>query len=84
MYNLFSKNVRWQKKIKSYHNMYTDEQVRIIKTLREDDVKWSTIAKVVQKSEGALMSWWNRNRLLVDLNRSFSCIRGQPKSTFLL
>jgi hypothetical protein len=47
--------------------MYTDEQVRIIKTLREDDVKWSTIAKAVQKSEGALMTWWNRNRLLVDL-----------------
>jgi hypothetical protein len=47
--------------------MYTEEQVRIIKVLRGDDVKWSTIAKVIQKSEATLMSWWSRNRLLVDL-----------------
>lgn len=47
--------------------MYTEEQVRIIRILREDEVKWSTISKVIQKSEAALKTWWVRNRLLVDL-----------------
>jgi hypothetical protein len=35
--------------------------------LRVDDVKRSTIAKLLGKSEAALKTWWARNRLLVDL-----------------
>ena len=47
--------------------MYTKEDIRILKILREDNVAWSTIAKVLQKTEGAVRTWWARNQLLLDL-----------------
>jgi hypothetical protein len=46
---------------------YSESEKHIIRTLRDEQVSWSIIAKVLKKSERSLITWWSRNRQLLDL-----------------
>jgi hypothetical protein len=46
---------------------YTNDDVAIIRRMKEAGERWSSIALAVNKSESALRAWWSRNALSFDL-----------------
>lgn len=46
---------------------YSEELKQLIKTLRDENVSWNTIAKATGKKSSALKQWWCKNRLLYGL-----------------
>ena len=46
---------------------YSEIEKRIISVMREEEISYAVIAKILNKKESAIRAWWSRNRLLIGL-----------------